>query len=158
MEQALDEVVATVEQARTLPMSASVVVHRGELLEQLARVRELLPRALTRAEAVLGDRQGVLAQAREEVEALRAEAEAERARLVERSSIHRQATAEAERLLAQAREQADALRVEVEDYVDAKLANFEVVLGKTLAAVQRGRTRLSGSTEMDELRSAPDQG
>ena len=143
-----------VEQARTLPMSASAVVHRGELLELLGRVRELLPRALTRAEAVLGDRQEVLAQARAEVEALRSEAEAERARLVERSSIHRQAQAEADRMLTQARAQADALRAEVEDYVDSKLANFEVVLGKTLAAVQRGRARLSGETEMDELRSA----
>ena len=144
-----------VEQARTLPMSASAVVHRGELLDVLARVRALLPAALTRAEAVLGDRQEVLAQARSEVAALRAEADAERARLVERSSIYRQAEAEADRLLTQARAQADAMRAEVEDYVDAKLANFEVVLGKTLAAVQRGRSRLSGETEMDELRSPP---
>ena len=142
-----------VEQARAMPMSASAVVHRGELLEALGRVRSLLPQALTRAEAVLGDRQEVLAQARAEVEALRAEAEAERARLVERSSVHRQAQAEAERLLTSAREQADAMRAEVEDYVDSKLANFEVVLGKTLAAVERGRARLSGHSEMDELRS-----
>ena len=64
-----------VDQARTLPMSASAVVHRGELLGLLDRVRRRLPTALTRAEAGLGDRQEVLAQARSEVEALRAEAE-----------------------------------------------------------------------------------
>ena len=148
----LDELVTTIEQARTLPMSASAVVHRDEVLAQLQRLRELLPATLTDARALLGERDAVVERGRQEVERLKAEAEAERARLVEQSSVHRQAQAEAERLLASAREQADAMRAEVEDYVDGKLANFEVVLTKTLDAVQRGRSRLSGSTEMDELR------
>ena len=34
------------------------------------------------------------------------------------------------------------MRGEVDDYVDTKLANFEVVLDKTLAAVHRGREKL----------------
>ena len=34
------------------------------------------------------------------------------------------------------------MRAEVDDYVDTKLANFEVVLDKTLAAVNRGREKL----------------
>ena len=81
-----------------------------------------------------------------------ADGPAERARLVEKESVLREARAEAERLLTAAREQADAMRDEVEDYVDGKLANFEVVLAKTLAAVEKGRARLSGSSELDDLR------
>ena len=133
-------------------MSASAVVHRDEALTLLERLRTRLHEALSASQSLLGDREGVVEQGRQEVERLREEALAERARLVEASSVHRQATAEAERLLASAREQAEALRTEVEDYVDAKLANFEVVLSKTLAAVQRGRSRLSGHSELDELR------
>lgn len=133
-------------------MSASAVVHRGEVLELVATIRERSRAALAESQVLLGDRDEVVEQAREEAERLRAEAQTERARLVEQSSVHRQAKAEAERLLASAREQADAMRAEVEDYVDGKLANFEVVLTKTLGAVQRGRARLSGHTEMDELR------
>ena len=38
------------------------------------------------------------------------------------------------------------MRAEVDDYVDTKLANFEVVLDKTLAAVNRGRDKLRGRT------------
>ena len=140
------------ESARTLPMSASAVVHRGEVLELVTRVRELLPAALSDARALLAQREQVLEQGRAEVEQLRAQAQAERVRLVENSGIHREARAEADRVLAQAKAQADAMRVEVEDYVDGKLANFEVVLAKTLAAVQQGRSRLSGSSELDELR------
>ena len=140
------------EQARTLPMSASAVVHRGETLALLEQLRDRLREALRDAQTVLGDRDGVVDQGRQEVERLRAEAQAERSRLVEQTSVHRQATAEADRLLSQAREQAEAMRAEVEDYVDGKLANMEVVLAKTLDAVQRGRARLSGHSELDELR------
>ena len=135
-----------------MPMSASAVVHRGELLELLAQLRDLLPEALSRADALVADREAVLAEGRAEVERMREQAAAERAQLVEQSSVVREAQAQADRLLAQAREQAEAMRLEVEDYVDGKLANFEVVLAKTLAAVERGRARLSGHSEMDELR------
>lgn len=133
-------------------MSASAVVHRGEVLELVERVRTGVREALTESQALLGDRAGVVEQGRQEVERLREQALAERARLVEETSVHREASRQAEQLLAHAREQAQAMRAEVEDYVDGKLANFEVVLSKTLAAVQLGRTRLSGETEHDELR------
>jgi hypothetical protein len=35
--------------------------------------------------------------------------------------------------------------------VDAKLANFEVVLQKTLGAVERGREKLRGRLDADQL-------
>jgi cell division septum initiation protein DivIVA len=133
-------------------MSASAVVHRGEVLDLVERVRGSVREALAASQSLLGDRAGVLEEGRQEVERLREEALAERTRLVEATSVHREASAEAERLLAHARAQAEAMRAEVEDYVDGKLANFEVVLSKTLAAVEKGRARLMGHTEHDELR------
>ena len=66
------------------------------------------------------------------------------------------AQAEADALREQAREAAEAMRIEVEDYVDAKLANFEIVLGKTLEAVERGRQKLAGRHELDALREDED--
>lgn len=141
-----------VEQARTLPMSASAVLHRDEVLDRLGRLRALLPATLDQARSLLAHREELLEQGRREVEQLREQAQAERAALVARSAVLQQARAEADRLLDEARAQADALRAEVEDYVDGKLANFEVVLSKTLAAVERGRARLSGGSELDALR------
>jgi len=41
--------------------------------------------------------------------------------------------------------EADRMRQEVDDYVDAKLAGFEVALNKTLSAVSRGREKLRGT-------------
>ena len=49
------------------------------------------------------------------------------------------------------------LRRETDDYVDQRLASFELTLSKTLAAVQRGRERLHGRSDLDELgKSAED--
>ena len=65
------------------------------------------------------------------------------------------ARSEAERVAADAERQAALLRAEVDDYVDAKLANFEVVLHKTLAAIERGRDRLRGQSDLDGLAGGP---
>ncbi|MGB8649097.1 MAG: hypothetical protein WCD35_00405 [Mycobacteriales bacterium] len=147
----LAEIAALVEGARAMPMSASCVVNRGDLLQLIGELEELLPETITRAQAVLGDKAGVVEEGRREAEQIIAEAKAERRRLVEATDIHVEASAEATRLLDEARTSAEAMRLEVEDYVDAKLANFEIVLTKTLAAVERGRDKLSGRHELESL-------
>jgi hypothetical protein len=142
----LAEIVSMVEGARAMPMSASCVVNRSELLEHLADLEALLPDTITKAQEVLGDKDSVVEEGRREAAKIIADAKEERRRLVEATEVHQEATAEA------------AMRVEVEDYVDAKLANFEIVLNKTLAAVERGREKLSGRHELERLgETAPDE-
>ncbi len=152
----LDQLVRLVREARSLPMSASCVVHRDEVLGLLADVQRRLPEQLGRASALLEDREGVVAQGRAEAERLLEQAREQQQQLVSKTAVHQAAKAEAEALLAAAREESEAMRLEVEDYVDAKLANFEVVIAKTLDAVQRGRARLHGESELDRLDEADD--
>jgi len=147
----LSEVAALVEGARSMPMSASCVVNRSELLALLADLEALLPESISQAQEVLGDKESVVEEGRREADKIIAAARAERRRLVESTDVHQEAAQEAERLLEEARQSAEAMRVEVEDYVDAKLANFEIVLTKTLSAVERGRQKLSGRHELDAL-------
>jgi cell division septum initiation protein DivIVA len=151
LQDALDEVVRTVEQARRAPMSASVLVHRGELLEQLARLRALLPAELDRAQAVLGDREALVEQGRAEAARIVERAQREREQLVAETEVHRQAVEDATRLLEEAQASAASMRAEVDEYVDGKLATFEIALHRTLAAVERGRDKLAGRSELDEL-------
>ncbi|MGZ6825898.1 MAG: hypothetical protein ACXVGH_03825 [Mycobacteriales bacterium] len=150
----LAETTALVESARAMPMSASCVVNRSDLLGLLADLEALLPETITRAQEVLGDKQGVVDEGRREAEQIVAAARAERRRLLEATDVYAEAAEEADRLLAEARASAEAMRVEVEDYVDAKLANFEIVLTKTLSAVERGRQKLSGRHELEALGEA----
>ncbi len=144
----LDEITTMIEGARAMPMSASCLVHRADLLALLDDLRELLPVELTRAAALLRERDEVVEQGRAEAARLLEEAARERSRMVSESDVAAAAALEAQRLVTQAREDAERTRAEVDDYVDAKLANFEVVLQKTLKAVERGRAKLVGHEDL----------
>jgi regulator of protease activity HflC (stomatin/prohibitin superfamily) len=147
----LDELTALISNARAMPMSASCVVNRTEVLAQLDEIRALLPGALSEAQRVIDDKGAVVAEGHAEADRIIEAAKAERARLVARTEVMREASREAERSLTGARTDADRMRIEIDDYVDGKLANFEVVLQKTLQAVEKGRAKISGRHELDSL-------
>ncbi|MEU0527579.1 ATP synthase F0 subunit B [Streptomyces niveus] len=140
----LDEIVDAVGNARSMPMSASCVVNRGELLSLLEEVREALPGSLAQAQELLGGHEQLSEQARQEAERIVAAAHTERSTLISDTVIARTAQEEADRILAEARRDAEEIRAEADDYVDSKLANFEVVLNKTIGSVDRGREKLLG--------------
>ncbi|GCD34581.1 hypothetical protein OEIGOIKO_02315 [Streptomyces chrestomyceticus JCM 4735] len=140
----LDEIVRTVGSARSMPMSASCVVNRAELLAMLEEVRAALPGSLAQAQEVLGDRAQMVEEARAEAERIIESANAHRGSLISDTEVARQSQAEADRILAEARREAEEVRAEADDYVDSKLANFEVVLTKTIGSVDRGREKLLG--------------
>jgi vacuolar-type H+-ATPase subunit H len=141
----LDEIVKAVSSARSMPMSASCVVNRADLLALLEEVRAALPDSLAQAEELIGGREQVVEQARQEAERIIETAHAERGSLVSGTEIARRSQAEADRILAEARKEAEEVRADADDYVDSKLANFEVVLTKTLGSVGRGREKLLGT-------------
>lgn len=140
----LDEIVTAVAGARSLPMSASCVVNRAELLALLEEMRTALPGSLAQAREVIGDREQLVADAREEAERILDAARAERGTLISDTEVARRSQGEADRILAEARLEAEQVRAEADDYVDSKLANFEVVLTKTIGSVDRGREKLLG--------------
>ncbi|MET9912008.1 ATP synthase F0 subunit B [Streptomyces sp. NPDC006476] len=141
----LDEIVAAVSSARSMPMSASCVVNRAELLAMLEEVRAALPDSLAQAQELIGGREEMVEQARQEAERIIQGAHAERGSLISDTEIARRSQAEADRILSEARREAEEVRAEADDYVDSKLANFEVVLTKTLGSVGRGREKLLGT-------------
>ncbi|MEU3175549.1 MULTISPECIES: ATP synthase F0 subunit B [unclassified Streptomyces] len=141
----LDEIVDLVSGARSMPMSASCVVNRAELLSMLEEVRAALPDSLAQARELIGGREQMVEQARQEAERIIEGAHAERGSLVSGTEIARRSQSEADRILTEARKEAEEVRAEADDYVDSKLANFEVVLTKTLGSVGRGREKLLGT-------------
>lgn len=165
--------------ARAMPLSASCLLNRAAVLERIAEIDAALPARLTEADRVLADAEGVVAEAREQAVNVLAEAAVERDRRLERTEEGAAASAWAAQVRAEAEADAGARTAEVDDYVDAKLANFEVVLEKTLelarrepesigdaqarlaelassleralVAVRRGRDRLQGRHSMEDL-------
>jgi hypothetical protein len=152
----LQRVAGVIAGARALPLSSSVKLdNKDEILELLREASERLPEELRQARWMLKEREEYLAatqrQADELVEAARSEAQ----RLVQRTEILKEAQTQARRTLEQAREEARRLRLETEDYADQKLAQFEIVLERTLKTVASGRQKLSGAPERGEERVPP---
>jgi vacuolar-type H+-ATPase subunit H len=147
----LTTAITVVEEARGVPLSASCVVHRGEMLEILEGARESLPNDLFKAETLLSEKAKIIEEGRNSAEAMIATAREDVARMIEQTSIVQAARDEAQRILDEARDVAEDERREVEAYIDGRLATLEVILNKTMDAVARGRERLEGADDKDVL-------
>jgi vacuolar-type H+-ATPase subunit H len=147
----LNTAIAMIEEARGVPLSASCVVHRGEMLEILQSAREFLPVDFLTAESILQDRDQIIDEGRSSAEAMIATTREDVSRMIEQTSIVQAARDEAQRILVDARAMAEEEQREVEAYIDARLATLEVILNKTLDAVARGRERLEGAGDNDVL-------
>lgn len=131
-----------VEQARTMPMSASVLVNRDETLSIVEDAIESFPEELRRARWLLKERDEFLATAQRDADALVEAARTQAERMVERTEIVRESRRTAEQTVADADADARRLRHEAEDFIDARLEAFEETLTRTLESVRRGRARL----------------
>ena len=144
LELLLQELFTVVENAKSMPLSSSAIVSREELLELIEAAQTALPEELARARRLLQDHDELRQRADYEASQLIDAARAQAAHLVSRTEVARQARSEAERILLDADAEARRIRHEAEDYVDRKLASFEIVLDRTIRTVQAGRERLAG--------------
>lgn len=147
-----------VRDAKSMPLSASALINREELLELIGEMKADLPEEIKRARWVVKDREELLAKARRDAEAIVEDARQEQLRMATREAIVQRAEEEAQRIGAEAEEDARRMRLEAEDYVDAKLAQFEAVLqriteelaatgqqvARTIDQVGAGREKLRG--------------
>ena len=151
-----------VDEGRAMPMSASVMVNRSDLLARLDDLEAAVRDALAEADRVTAARDQVVDEGRREAESLVAQARDEQARMASATEVARQAQEQADDEVERARTEAAALREETDAYVDHKLAGFEVALERTLDTVRRGRQRLAardvpGTRDADEA-AAPSSG
>lgn len=138
-----------IETARSMPLSNSAIVNRDEALELLEDVVDRLPEELRQARWLLKEREEYLARARREADEILAAARSRAESMVQRTEVVREAQRVARITLDQAEAQGRQIRNQAEDYVDTKLAGFEMTLERTLAAVQKGRRRLQAFTPED---------
>ncbi|HEX9890754.1 MAG TPA: hypothetical protein VGB28_01665 [Actinomycetota bacterium] len=164
-----------VNEAKSMPLSASILVNKDEMLELVDGMKKTLPEEIRQARWVVKDREELLAKARRDAEGVVEEAGRERARMIADQEIVAEANREADRLLAEARDQARQMNLEAEDYVDAKLAAFEASvsqlrdqvveafnvltdrMSRALEIVERGRERLRGGTIAEEHLAPEDE-
>jgi vacuolar-type H+-ATPase subunit H len=140
----LRRVIEILEGARTLPLSSSVKLdNKDELLDLLDEAVERLPEEYRQARWMMKEKQEFLDQAQREADEILEAARLRAEGMVQRTEIVREAGHTARRLIEEARDESRRLRLEAEDYCDQKLAEFEVVLDRTIKTVAAGRSKLS---------------
>ena len=140
----LEAAIAAVEEARSVPLSASCVINRSELLQLLDKIKVSFPNDLARAISIQRDKENILEDAHEQADAIIEQAREEVARLVEQTTIVSSARKEANRILAEANTDEEKSREEIDAYIDSRLATLEVILNKTLDVISKGRDKLDG--------------
>lgn len=153
----LQAAMTMVKESRAVPLSASCVVHRGELLGLLDEIGAALPTDFSNAKKLLAHREEIIEDGKQSAERLIAHAREEVARMVEQTAIVAAAREEAARLVDEAHLEVEKERAEVDAYIDSRLATLEVILNKTLDAVNRGRERLAGASDKDVLAQLADE-
>jgi cell division septum initiation protein DivIVA len=147
----LNELDELVRDAKAMPLSSSVLVNRDEVLDLLAAMQEALPDEIKQARWIVKDREDLLAKAKADGDAIVAAAHDEQLRMARQEDVVARANEEADRLLAEADEQGRAMRREAEEYVDGKLAQFEVALRRILEESQSASRGLAKTLDQVEV-------
>lgn len=146
---ALRELVAN---ARSMPMSASCVVNRQDVLSAIDDVIDNLPDEIAEAQDVIETSNDAVAAGEAEAERIREEAKAKAADLAGETEVVRKAEAKAAEIIATAESDAAALRREADAFVDSRMASFESVLARTTSQVRTARARLAERSNLDRPR------
>ena len=147
----LSELEVVVNEAKSMPLSSSVLISRDEVLQMIHEMQENLPEEIKQARWVVKDREELLAKARVEGDRIIEQAKEEQRRLALRDQVARRAEEEAARMLQEAEDTTNAMRRDAEDYVDAKLAQFEIALRKILEDAQSTARALAKTLDQVEV-------
>ncbi len=146
-----------VEQAKGVPMSASAMLNRGDVLAIIDEIRGALADELAEAQRLVGESDARIVAAEERAAGVLAEAEQQARALVGQEPVRVQAEAEAAQLLADARAEGAALRQEADRFVDARIAELEAGLARTVSSldttmgqIRTMRARLSERSHLDD--------
>jgi cell division septum initiation protein DivIVA len=140
-----------IREAKSMPLSSSALVNREEILEMLQDMQESLPEEVKQARWIVKDREELLSKARTDAEKIVDAAREEQLRMARKEAVVERAREEAERLLGEADDQVRSLRGEAEDYVDAKLAQFEIALRRILEESQHTARSLAKTLDQVEV-------
>jgi len=147
----LQQLEEMVNEAKSMPLSSSVLVNKDEVLEILRQMQEDLPEEIKQARWIVKDREELLAKARVEGDKLIDQAHEEQLRMARKESIAVRANEEADRIMGETNDSTNAMKDEAEDYVDAKLAQFEIALRKVLEESQTVTKGLARTLDQVEL-------
>ncbi|MFM1752952.1 MAG: hypothetical protein RL119_1914 [Actinomycetota bacterium] len=141
------DIIAT---APNMPLSSTPRIDRDEIIELLEEALHRLPDELRQARWMLKEKDEFILRTRREAEEVIEAAKVQAERFVQRSEVVRAAEARARQIAEAAEDESRRLKHETEDFLDQRLASFEILLDKLAKTVATGRRRLSIGERADD--------
>ena len=152
----LEDMIAEVEAARTVPLSTSVMVGKDDFRDKLQAVKDdssralehvmtSLPEELRAARWMVRERESYIARTNEKAREVLTKAKNRSEEMVAESSIVAEAVEEANRLVRTAENEARRIRLEAEDHAEQRLAEAEAILGELIQYVRDARSEFHQS-------------
>lgn len=149
LQEMIDVMIAHLEEAKSMPLSANVLVDKEEFLTMLHRMRAELPDELRAARWMVREREAFIARTNERAQEIIDRSKSESRRLVSESYVLAEAVEEANILVRRAEGEARRLRLEAEDEIESNLEKLESMLASVLTRVHSARA------ELHEARPSP---
>ena len=148
--QIIERILNEIQEARYVPLSRDgALVNRQEMINLLNELKAKLPPDILHAQHLLENKEAVMNEGRLAGQAIIDEAKHEANRLISQTEIVQEANLRAQDILKQVDEELSKMRLETDQYIDARLANFEASLQKTIQVVRRGREKISSNYPQD---------
>ncbi|MGA1361956.1 MAG: hypothetical protein ACO36A_03440 [Ilumatobacteraceae bacterium] len=139
----LRRVVDIISTAPSVPLSSTPRIDRDEVIELLEDALQRLPEEIRQARWMLKERQEFLDRTKREADELLTAARQQAERMVQRTEVVRASESRARQIIDSADEECRRLRNETEDFLDQRLASFEILIDRLQKTVSTGRQRLS---------------
>ena len=141
----VEELILTVEQARGVPLSGNASVDRNEMTDRLRYMREQLPEELRTARWMVREREAFIRQTNEEAAELLRRARDKAAQMVSESHVMTEAVEEANILVRNSETESRQIRLEAEDLAESSYEQIETLLSNLVERVRDRRAELHRS-------------
>jgi hypothetical protein len=139
----LQRAIDIIANAPKMPLSSSPRIDGDEIIELLDEAVRRMPEEMRHARWMIKERQEFVSKTRREADELLEAARVQAERMVQRTEVVRAAEQRARQINEAAEADARRLRHETEDFLDQRLASFEILLDKLAKTVHAGRSRLN---------------
>lgn len=166
----LEELTDRVRQAKSMPLSASVLVNQSEVLDLLETAQAIVPQQIVDADSVLQDASALtdkahvraesmladaraqaektLADARAEADSVIAQAQVQAQKLVEKDAVTVAARAHAAKILDEARVKAGHAKQGADEYSDERLRDLSEDLGAISQHIEMLQDQIAAGREV----------
>jgi len=142
-ESILEQLLEMVRNAPNAPLSGTPRIDREQLLGFIQDALACLPDEIRQARWMLKEREDFTAKTQRDADEIIEAARVQADRMVQRTEIVRDAEIRSREIIEAAEADARRVKNETEDFLDQRLASFEILLDSLVQVVAKGRSRLS---------------